>query len=268
MGRDGAVSGDELSRLSGTSRRDFLKLTAGAVALGAGGTALAACGSSSSGTTTTATTGTTLPANKIPKGGTLNVALTGGDSSDTVDGQKGVDNVDFARIVSLYDALVVWDLNCQPRYTLAESIEPNKAATVWTIKLRKGVTFHNGKPLTAQDVIYSYQRRRERQPRRCLVARFVRRQEHEGARRPHGADPLPRPIRDVRGFDHRLLLLPEHPARRFRPEEASRHRAVRVSNRSHPVSGASSTATRTTGTRPTPTSTASSSPTSRTRPAR
>ncbi len=158
MGRDGAVSGDELSRLSGTSRRDFLKLTAGAVALGAGGTALAACGSSSSGTTTTATTGTTLPSNKIPKGGVLNVALTGGDSSDTVDGQKGVNNVDFARIVSLYDALVVWDLNCQPRYTLAESIEPNKAATVWTVKLRKGVTFHNGKPLTAQDVIYSYQR--------------------------------------------------------------------------------------------------------------
>ena len=118
----------------------------------------AACGSSSSGTTTTATTATTLPSNKIPKGGVLNAALTGGDSSDTVDGQKGVNNVDFARIVSLYDAAVVWDLNCQPRYTLAESIEPNKAATVWTIKLRKDVTFHNGKSLTAQDVIYSYQR--------------------------------------------------------------------------------------------------------------
>ena len=68
MGRDGAVSGDELSRLSGTSRRDFLKLTAGAVALGAGGTALAACGSSSSGTTTTASPGDHAPGQQDPQG--------------------------------------------------------------------------------------------------------------------------------------------------------------------------------------------------------
>jgi len=143
--------------MSGVSRRDFLKMSTGAVMLGAGGSALAACGSSSGTTTTTATTGTTPP-HTIPRGGTLQVALTGGDASDTVDGQKGVDNVDFARIVSLYDALVVWDLDCTPRYTLADTIEPNKDATVWTIKLRKGVEFHNGKPLTAEDVIYSYQR--------------------------------------------------------------------------------------------------------------
>ena len=32
---------------------------------------------------------------------------------------------------------------------------PNKDATEWEVKLRPGVTFHNGKPLTAQDVIYS-----------------------------------------------------------------------------------------------------------------
>jgi peptide/nickel transport system substrate-binding protein len=141
--------------MNGVSRREFLKLGTGAVMLGAGGSALAACGSST--TSTTTTTGTTPP-HTIPRGGTLQVALTGGDASDTVDGQKGVDNVDFARIVSLYDALVVWDLDCTPRYTLAETIEPNKDATVWTIKLRKGVEFHNGKPLTAADVIYSYQR--------------------------------------------------------------------------------------------------------------
>lgn len=39
---------------------------------------------------------------------------------------------------------------------LAESWEGSKDAKTWTFTLRKGVTFHNGKPLTPQDVIYSF----------------------------------------------------------------------------------------------------------------
>ncbi|MEB0015103.1 ABC transporter substrate-binding protein, partial [Glaciimonas sp. Cout2] len=35
------------------------------------------------------------------------------------------------------------------------SWEARKGAKEWIIKLRKGVEFHNGKPLTVQDVIYS-----------------------------------------------------------------------------------------------------------------
>ena len=38
---------------------------------------------------------------------------------------------------------------------LAESIEPEKSADEWTIRLRDGVTFHNGKPVTADDVLFS-----------------------------------------------------------------------------------------------------------------
>ena len=30
---------------------------------------------------------------------------------------------------------------------LAESVEPNADYTVWTIKVRSGVTFHDGTPL-------------------------------------------------------------------------------------------------------------------------
>ncbi len=40
---------------------------------------------------------------------------------------------------------------------LAESWDASKDAKVWNFKLRKGVTFHNGKGLTPQDVVYSYQ---------------------------------------------------------------------------------------------------------------
>ena len=41
---------------------------------------------------------------------------------------------------------------------LAEDMTPNKDATVWTIKLKRGVTFHDGKDLTADDVIFTLRR--------------------------------------------------------------------------------------------------------------
>ena len=41
---------------------------------------------------------------------------------------------------------------------LAESIEADKSPDEWTIRLRDGVTFHNGKPVTADDVLFSLQR--------------------------------------------------------------------------------------------------------------
>lgn len=39
---------------------------------------------------------------------------------------------------------------------LAESFEPSNKAATWAFKLRKSVTFHNGKDLTAEDVVASY----------------------------------------------------------------------------------------------------------------
>lgn len=39
---------------------------------------------------------------------------------------------------------------------LAESFEPSDDAKSWVFKLRKGVTFHNGKAVTANDVVASY----------------------------------------------------------------------------------------------------------------
>ena len=39
---------------------------------------------------------------------------------------------------------------------LATSWSPNSAADIWTFKIRQGVKFHNGAPLTADDVVYSF----------------------------------------------------------------------------------------------------------------
>jgi peptide/nickel transport system substrate-binding protein len=46
------------------------------------------------------------------------------------------------------------DLSAAPG--LAVSWTPNQDASVWTVKLRQGVKFHNGKPFTAKDVVYSF----------------------------------------------------------------------------------------------------------------
>jgi len=53
---------------------------------------------------------------------------------------------------TLFDPLVVFGADQKPHPNLAESITPNADSTVWTIKLRKGITFHDGTPLNADAV--------------------------------------------------------------------------------------------------------------------
>ena len=54
-------------------------------------------------------------------------------------------------IHTMYDALVFWDGGPTPQ--LAESWEMSADSRTLTVKLRSGVTFHDGKPLTAQIVV-------------------------------------------------------------------------------------------------------------------
>ena len=48
------------------------------------------------------------------------------------------------------------DLTLRP--VLANSWKPNKDGTVWTFKLRQGVKFHDGSPMTANDVVATMDR--------------------------------------------------------------------------------------------------------------
>ena len=63
----------------------------------------------------------------------------------------------------LFDTLVETDNNLQPKPGLAESWEVSEDARTWTFHLRKGVTFHNGNPFTVDDVIYSFDRSKDRE---------------------------------------------------------------------------------------------------------
>ncbi len=141
----------EGARTGELSRRQFL----GAAGMAAGGLGLAAGGL---GHLARGLSPARSAVAKAKRGGTLVCALSGGDSSDTLDAQDPYNNVDFARVRQLYNSLVEYDADVVPQLSLAESVTPNATATVWTIRLKSGITFHDGKPLTADDVIYSFQR--------------------------------------------------------------------------------------------------------------
>jgi peptide/nickel transport system substrate-binding protein len=63
----------------------------------------------------------------------------------------------FDLIAVLYDSLVTFDDNGKPQPSLAESWAMPDDLT-YIFKLRQGVTFHNGQPLTAADVKFSFDR--------------------------------------------------------------------------------------------------------------
>jgi peptide/nickel transport system substrate-binding protein len=91
------------------------------------------------------------------KGGKIRVAGFGSSTADTLDPAKQSYSTDYCRCTMFYNGLTELDERLNPKLALAESIEHDKA-TVWTIKLRKGVQFHDGKELTAEDVVFSLKR--------------------------------------------------------------------------------------------------------------
>jgi len=92
------------------------------------------------------------------RGGTFRIGVSGGSAKDIIDGQDIITRPDQARIVTAWEQLVEFDPSYQLKFTgLAEEITP-KSASVWTIRVRDGIEFSNGKTLGADDVIYSIRR--------------------------------------------------------------------------------------------------------------
>jgi peptide/nickel transport system substrate-binding protein len=145
------------------SRRDFLRrgsvIGLSATTIGA---VLAACGnanktgggasSASSGSSPGASTGT-------PKSGaTLRVANQ--VPAAAINPITIADNGGLEMLCQVGDFLI-FDNTGRPGPhlipSLATSWKPNGDGSVWTFKLRQGVKFHNGQPMTADDVVYTLQ---------------------------------------------------------------------------------------------------------------
>jgi peptide/nickel transport system substrate-binding protein len=143
---------------AGLTRRQVLHgALAGGAALTAGGV-LAACGGSSTASSSAGSSAASTA--KIKPGGSLRVGATGGGAKDTIDAHLPTADTDIMRAWNLYEPLAVRPPSFGPlEMMLAESIEPVKnKADMWVVKLRPGVEFHNGKTVSADDLIFSLQR--------------------------------------------------------------------------------------------------------------
>ncbi len=88
-------------------------------------------------------------------GGTLRLGIAAGSTTDSLDPAVYDDTFDLAFGWSLGNNLSVIDKHGNLAPELAEGWEASSDAATWTIKLRKGVEFHNGKTMGADDVIAS-----------------------------------------------------------------------------------------------------------------
>ena len=92
------------------------------------------------------------------KGGTARVALNLHGPDDQMDPIVFTSGIDYTRGRATYNGLIQIRDNMALAPELAEEWSPNSDATEYTFKIRKGVEFHDGSPLTADDVVWSMNR--------------------------------------------------------------------------------------------------------------
>ena len=87
----------------------------------------------------------------------LRIGITG-KSTDVLDmaAADGSTLLPFAVCLNVFDSLMLMK-DDEFVNQLAEEVTSNEDATQWTIRIREGATFHNGNPVTADDVLYSLQ---------------------------------------------------------------------------------------------------------------
>ncbi|MBT0726689.1 ABC transporter substrate-binding protein [Rosenbergiella australiborealis] len=100
-------------------------------------------------------------ADSVPvKGGKMRAAMSNASATDTLDPAKANNSADYARQFLFYNALMEIDDTLVATPALASSIHSDDGIT-WQVKLRQGVTFHNGKNLVADDVVWSLLRHQD-----------------------------------------------------------------------------------------------------------
>lgn len=128
------------------SRRDFVA-GAGAVALGTAGMGLL-----------TLPTPQAIAAGPPRRGGRVKICMDTSRPDEYLDPMRSNSRQAHVRQFILYNPLVRLSAERKPIPELATSWTSTPDARQWVLKLRKGVTFHNGKPMTSADVVYSLRR--------------------------------------------------------------------------------------------------------------
>ncbi|MCA8967742.1 MAG: peptide ABC transporter substrate-binding protein, partial [Planctomycetes bacterium] len=122
------------------------------------------------------------------RGGTMRIAMAHGNTVDTYDpavwNNAFMQFFSYSRCGYLTEILPNGSLNGE----LLESWEASADASTWTLKLRKGMEFHNGKTVTAEDVIASLR-------------------YHQGEETKSAAKPIVAPIKDMKAPDAHTVVL-------------------------------------------------------------
>lgn len=123
----------------GLSRREFVQAGSAAVSAALLGVA----------------PGSALAQGTPKRGGRARLAFSDHSAQDTLDPRKASNLHDRGRTLAICNTLVKYSDDMKPMPELAESWDVSANGMVWTFKLRSGVVFHNGKSMTADDVVYS-----------------------------------------------------------------------------------------------------------------
>lgn len=141
----------DVTDLPAPHRRSFLKYTGALGAAAALSSSLAAC---SSGPQSTNDTG----GGKGGKDATL-TAVIGYGNDGSWDPTQTASAFSMAANHHIYEGLLDTDpISREPYAALATEVPSDLTGTSWKFTLRAGATFHDGKPVTADDVVFVFDR--------------------------------------------------------------------------------------------------------------
>jgi peptide/nickel transport system substrate-binding protein len=145
---------DQVLKGQMTRRQLLVRATVFGFSLTAAGSLLAACGGSTSETASPAASGSGAP--EPVMGGSLTGIIP--PSITDMDPVTIYDQGGIILIQQVCEYLIALDNQNGLKPSLAESWEGNDDASVWTFKLRQGVTFNDGSPMEAADVVATMDR--------------------------------------------------------------------------------------------------------------
>ncbi len=106
------------------------------------------------------------------RGGTYRRPLD--NDPGTLDPAFVSDIYSFTVIQQIFDGLIQYEAAAGIRPALARSWKASRDGKTWTFTLRKGVKFHNGREVTADDVVYSFERLLDPRHKTVVVSLFLK----------------------------------------------------------------------------------------------
>ncbi|WP_067725962.1 ABC transporter substrate-binding protein [Oceanobacillus damuensis] len=80
------------------------------------------------------------------------------DDPDFLDPHRATASISFQMILNMFEGLFIPQTDGSLTEGLAESYEVSEDGLTYTFTIRDDVTFHNGEPLTIDDVVYTFER--------------------------------------------------------------------------------------------------------------